>query len=149
MDENIILKLSIKIGFIVILVISQIIAYKYAKAKPPKVEIENTENGTSIKIYAGNKLVLFLNQYLIPIIIVIFSLCIFDIIYLLTNFELNILEKIISIVILLYIAYIIYIKINLKGKEIKYSLSKKTIFFGIMILIIGIFLIIIRFINIG
>jgi hypothetical protein len=116
-DENIILKLSIKIGFIIIFVISQIIAYKYAKSNPPEVETKNTENSLIIKIYYPNKLIFYLNQYLIPIIIVIFSLCIFDIVYLSTNFELNIFEKIISIVILLYIAYILYLRILLKSRR--------------------------------
>jgi len=141
MDKNIILKLSIKIGSIIILIISQIIAYKYAKANPPEVETKNTENGLTIKIYSPNRLVFYLNQYLIPIIIVIFSLCIFDIVYLLTNLRLNISEKIISIVILLHVTFIFYIKILVKG-----SINKKTIFFGIVVFGIGIFLVAIRFI---
>ena len=141
MDENIILKLSIKIGSIIILIISQIIAYKYAKANPPEVETQNTENGVTIKIYSPNRLVFYLNQYLIPIIIVIFSLCIFDIVYLLTSFRLNIFEKIISTIMLLYVAFIFYIKILVKS-----SISKKTIFFGVVILGISLFLAAIRFI---
>jgi len=144
MVNNIILKLFVKIGLLIILIISQIIAYKYAKANPPEVKTENIENGLSIKIYSGNKLVFYLNQYLIPIIIVIFSLCIFDIIYLLTNFKLNIFEKIISIVMLFYIAFILYLKILVKS-----SINRKTIFFGIVIICIVIFLVVIRLKNIG
>jgi len=140
MDENIIIQLFIKIGFIIVLIIAQIIAYKYAKAKPPKVEIENSENETSIKIYAGNRFVSYLNQYLIPVIIVIVSFCIFDIIYLLTGYRLNVFEKILSIVLLMYIAFIIYIKILVKG-----SINKKTILFGVLIFGIGIFLQCIKF----
>ena len=123
------------------MIISQIIAYKYAKANPHEVETKNTENGLTIKIYSPNRLVFYLNQYLIPIIIIMFSLSIFDIVYLLTNFRFNIFEKIISIVILLYVSFIFYIKILVKG-----SIIKKTIFFGFVVLGIGIFLVAIRFI---
>jgi hypothetical protein len=83
-----------------------------------------------------------LNQYLLPIIIVIFSLCIFDIIYLLTNYRLNIYEKILSIITITYIAFILYIKIIAKG-----SINRNKILFGFIILCIGILLIVIRFIN--
>jgi hypothetical protein len=142
MDENIIVKLSIKIGLIIIFIILQIIVYIYAKANPPEVETEYTENGFTIKIYSPNKLVSYLNQYLLPIIIVIFSLCIFDTIYLLTNYRLNIFEKIISIIIIMYIAFILYIKKIVKG-----SINRNTIFFGSVILGIGIFLVVMRFID--
>jgi len=111
MDKNLLLKLLIKIGLMIILLILQIILYKRAKANSPEVEIENIENGLSIKIYSPNKLVSYLSQYLFPVIIVIFSLCIFDIIYLLTNYKLNIFIKIILIIIFLYTAYILYVNI--------------------------------------
>ena len=142
MDNNIILKLFVKIGSMIILIILQIIAYKYAKASPPEVKTENIRDGLSIKINHGNKLVFYLNQYLIPIIIIIFSFCIFDIIYLLTDFKLNIFEKIISIIILLYIAFILYIRIFPKC-----PINKKTIIFGIILVFIVIILITIRLIN--
>jgi hypothetical protein len=142
MDENIILKLSIKIGLIILFIISQIIVYKYSKANPPEVKTEYFENGFTIKIYSPNKLVSYLNQYLLPVIIVIFSLCIFDIIYLLTNYRLSIFEKILSIIIIMYIAFILYIKIIAKG-----SINRNKILFGLVILCIGILLIAIKFIN--
>jgi hypothetical protein len=142
MNENIILKLFIKIGLIILFIISQVIIHKYAKANPPEVKTEYFENGFTIKIYSPNKLVSYLNQYLLPIIIVIFSLCIFDIIYLLTNFRLNIYEKILSIITIMYIAFILYIKIIIKS-----SINRNKILFGSVILCIGILLIIIRFIN--
>jgi hypothetical protein len=63
MDENIFLKLSIKIGLIILFIISQIIVYRYAKANPPEVKTEYTENGVTIKLYSPNKLVFYLNQY--------------------------------------------------------------------------------------
>jgi len=142
MDNDIILKLFVKIGLMVILIISQIITYKYAKVNPPEVKTENIKNGLSIKIYYGNKLVFYLNQYLIPIIIVIFSFCIFNIICIITEFKLNIFEKIISIIILLYIAFILYIRIFPKC-----PINKKTIIFGIILVFIVIILITIRLIN--
>ena len=117
MDRNIILELFIKIGVIVILIISQIISYKYAKANSPEAKVENNENSLTIKIYSPNRLVFYMNQILFPIIIVIFSLCISDIIYLLTDYKLNIFAKIISIIIFLFIAYIIYM--NIKKKSIR------------------------------
>jgi hypothetical protein len=49
-----------------------------------------------------------------------------SIIYLLTGFRLNIIEKIISIIILMYIAFILYVK-----KIAKISIKIKTIFFGV------------------
>jgi hypothetical protein len=140
MDENIIQKLSIKIGLIILFIILQIIVYRYAKANPPEVKTEYTENGFTIKLYSP-KLVFYLNQYLLPIIIIIFSLCIFDIIYLLTNYRLSNIEKILSIIIIMYISFILYIKIIAKG-----SINRNTIFFGSAILSIGIVLIVIRFI---
>ena len=142
MDNDIILKLFVKIGLMVILIISQIITYKYAKVNPPEVKTENIKNGLSIKIYYGNKLVFYLNQYLIPIIIVIFTFCIHDIIYLLTDYKLNIFEKIISVVLFLYITFILYIKIITKNQ-----IRKSIIFFGCIILCIGILIILIKLIN--
>jgi len=113
MDENVILWLFIKIGVLLLLVISQIIAYKYAKAHPLEAKVENTENSVTITIYHNHKniFVFYLNQYLIPVIIIIFLLCVFDIIYLLTNYKFNIFVKIISIIILMYIVYFLYVKI--------------------------------------
>jgi hypothetical protein len=142
MGNNIILKLFIKISLIIIYIIFRIILHKRAKAKPPKVETEYTENGFIIKMYSPNKLLFYINSILFPIIIIIFSLCIFDIIYLLTYFKLNIIEKIISIIILFYIVTIFYIKILVKS-----SISKKIIFLGVIILVIGIFLVSMRFIK--
>jgi len=144
MVNNTILKLFIKIVLIIIYIIFRIILYKYAKTKPSKVETEYNENGFIIKMYSPNKLLYYINSILFPIIIVIFSLCIFDIIYLLTDFRLNIFEKIISIVMIFYITFVFYLKILVKG-----SISKKIIFFGIMIICIGIFLVVIRLKNIG
>jgi len=116
MDKNIILELCTKIGFMIILIIIQIISYKYAKAHSPEAKIENNENGsTTIKIYSPNKFVFYLNQILFPIIIALFSLCIFDIIYLFSGYRLNIFVKIISIIILIYITYILYVNICKKA----------------------------------
>ena len=142
MHNNIIFKLLAKIGIIIILIITQIITYKYSKSNPPEVKTKNIENGLSIKIYHGNKFVFFLNQYLIPIIIVIFTFCIHDIIYLLTDDKLNIFEKIISVILFLYITFILYIKIIAKNQ-----IRKSIIFFGCFILCIGILIILIKLIN--
>ena len=144
MVNNTILKLFIKIVLIIIYIIFRIILYKYAKTKPSKVETEYNENGFIIKMYSPNKLLYYINSILFPIIIVIFSLCIFDIIYLLTDFRLNRFEKIISIVMIFYITFVFYLKILVKG-----SINKKIIFWGIMIICIGIFLVVIRLKNIG
>jgi len=111
MDKNVIFWLFIKIGLMIVFVILQIIAYKYVKANPLEAKIENTENSVSITIYHKNKFMFYLAQYLIPVIIILFLLCIFDIIYLLTNYKLNIFVKIMSIIIFMYIAYILFVKI--------------------------------------